>query len=56
MGICYAEKARLSKKEFSGELYSNFDKIIFLQKIFMENNIIKEEISPFFKILFLNKY
>ena len=48
MGICYAEKARLTKKEFSGELYSNFDKIIFLQKIFMENNITKEEISPFF--------
>ena len=48
MGICYAEKARLTKKEFSGELYSNFDKIIFLQKFFMENNLTKEEISPFF--------
>ena len=48
MGICYAEKNKLNKKLFSGELYSNFDKIVFLQKFFMENNLSKEEISSFF--------
>ena len=48
MGICYVEKNRLNKKLFSEELYSNFDKTVFLQKFFMENNLTKEEILPFF--------
>ena len=42
------DKKRLTKKVLSGELYSNFDKTIFLQKFYMENNLTEEEISSFF--------
>ena len=48
MGICYSDRNKSSNKLFSGESYSNFDKIIFLQKLYMENILSKEEISPFY--------
>ena len=48
MGICYSDRNNSSKKLFSGESYSNFDKIIFLQKFYMENILTKQEISPFY--------
>ena len=48
MGVCYSQRNKLSKKSYSGESYSNFDKIIFLQKFYMENIFTHEEISPFF--------
>ena len=32
MGICYSDRNNSSKKLFSGESYSNFDKIIFLHE------------------------
>lgn len=55
MGNCLGNKKKLSKEVFSGELYSNFDKIVFLQKFFMENNLTKEEISPFFTSIIYNQ-
>ena len=48
MGSCYTDRNKSSKKLFSGESYSNFDKIIFLQKLYMENILTKQEISPFY--------
>ena len=48
MGSCYSERNKSSKKLFSGESYSNFDKIIFLQKFYMENILSKQEIAPFY--------
>ena len=48
MGICYTDRNKSSKNLFSGESYSNFDKIIFLQKLYMENTLTKQEISPFY--------
>lgn len=48
MGICYSDRNKSSEKLFSGESYSKFDKIIFLQKFYMENLLTKQEISPFY--------
>ena len=55
MGICYKERNKLNKKLFSGELYTNFDKTIFLQKLYMDNNLSKEELSPFFTPILYNQ-
>ena len=54
MGICYNERNQINKK-FSGESYSNFDKIIFLQKLYMDNTLSKEEILPFFPPIIYNQ-
>ena len=48
MGACYSNRNKLTKSLFSDYSYSNFDKTIFLQKLYMENIISKEDISPFF--------
>ena len=53
MGICFSERNRLNKILFSEESYSNFDKTVYIQKLFMEDHLTKEEISPFFsKIIY----
>ena len=55
MGKCYSKGNKSSKKLFSGESYSNLDKTIFLQKLYMENSISKEEIFPFFTKIIYNQ-
>ena len=53
MGICYSDRNKLTRRLFSGESYSNFDKTIFLQKFYMENILSTEDIFPFFsKIIY----